>query len=194
MSTFPTRKLHSAVRRDASWAIDALRKFGEDRCAAMAASIAFYSAFSLAPMLVMVIAVAGWFFGPAAARGQIFEHVHGLLGNDAAAGVQTIVENAHRSGSAGGIAAIISFGLLAIGASATFASLNSALSVVWPAADRRLSTVIALVRVRLISRASHTERKASPAKRSPRTIQIPSPCRFAELRIRFDFIGDKRDS
>jgi membrane protein len=151
MSTLPTRKLHAAVRRDASWAIDALRKFGEDRCVAMAASIAFYSAFSLAPMLVMVIAVAGWFFGPEAARGQIFEHVHGLLGNDAAAGVQTIVENAHRSGSAGGIAAFISFGLLAIGASATFASLNAALSIVWPATDRRLSSVIALVRVRLIS-------------------------------------------
>ena len=106
MSTLSIQKLRASLRREASWGLRTFRQFGEDRCAAMAASIAFYSAFSLAPMLVMVIAVAGWFFGDDAARGQIFSHVHGLLGNDAAAGVQTIVQNAHRSGSAGGIAAI----------------------------------------------------------------------------------------
>jgi membrane protein len=95
--------------------------------------------------------VAGWFFGDDAARGQIFSHVHGLLGNEAATGVQTIVQNAHRSGSAGGIAAIISFALLAVGASATFSSLNTALSIIWPATGLRTSTVVALVKVRLIS-------------------------------------------
>ena len=117
----------------------------------MAASIAFYAAFSLAPTLVMVIAVAGWFFGAQAARGELFAHIHGLLGDEAAAGVQTIVENAHHAGSAGGIAAIISFALLAIGASATFSSLNTALNIVWPLTGPRSSSVIALVRVRLIS-------------------------------------------
>ncbi len=65
--------------------------------------------------------------------------------------MQTIVENAHHSGSAGGIAAIISFSMLAIGASATFSSLNSALNLVWPYTGPRSSSVIALVRVRLIS-------------------------------------------
>jgi membrane protein len=65
--------------------------------------------------------------------------------------VQTIVENAHHSGSAGGIAAIISFSMLAIGASATFSSLNSALNMVWPYTGPRSSSVIAMVRVRLIS-------------------------------------------
>jgi membrane protein len=117
----------------------------------MAASIAFYAAFSLAPTLVMVIAVAGWFFGAAAARGELYHHINGLLGDQAAAGVQTIVENAHHSGSAGGIAAIVSFSALAIGASATFSSLNTALNQVWPYTGPRTSSVIALVRVRLIS-------------------------------------------
>ncbi|MGV2289787.1 YhjD/YihY/BrkB family envelope integrity protein [Trinickia sp. YCB016] len=151
MSTLSPQKLHASIRREASWGLRAFKQFGADRCAAMAASIAFYSAFSLAPMLVMVIAVAGWFFGDEAARGQIFSHVHGLLGNEAAAGVQTIVQNAHRSGSAGGIAAMISFALLAVGASATFSSLNTALSIIWPATGSRTSTVVALVKVRLIS-------------------------------------------
>ncbi|AJZ61923.1 YihY family inner membrane domain protein [Paraburkholderia fungorum] len=139
------------ARKQANWAIGAFKQFAEDRCAAMAASIAFYAAFSLAPTLVMVIAVAGWFFGAEAARGELFNHIHGLLGDQAAAGVQTIVENAHHSGSAGGIAAIISFTMLAIGASATFSSLNSALNLVWPYTGPRSSSVIALVRVRLIS-------------------------------------------
>ncbi|MFL9965270.1 YihY/virulence factor BrkB family protein [Paraburkholderia sediminicola] len=143
--------LQHVARKQANWAIGAFKQFSEDRCAAMAASIAFYAAFSLAPTLVMVIAVAGWFFGAAAARGELYHHINGLLGNQAAVGVQTIVENAHHNGSAGGIAAIISFSALAIGASATFSSLNSALNQVWPYTGPRTSSVIALVRVRLIS-------------------------------------------
>ncbi|MDR5754683.1 MULTISPECIES: YihY/virulence factor BrkB family protein [unclassified Caballeronia] len=150
MSTLSTQKLQAVVKKDASWVVGALKQFGEDRCAAMAASIAFYSAFSLAPTLVMVIAVAGWVFGAEAARGQLFHQVNGLIGDQAAAGVQSIVENAHRSGGTG-FAAIISFVLLAVGASATFSSLNTALNLVWPVPGDQKSSVFALVRVRLIS-------------------------------------------
>jgi membrane protein len=150
MSTLSTQKLEAVVKKDASWVVGAFKQFGEDRCAAMAASIAFYSAFSLAPTLVMVIAVAGWVFGADAARGQLFHQVNGLIGDQAAAGVQSIVENAHRSGGTG-LAAIISFVLLAVGASATFSSLNTALNLVWPVPGNQKSSVMALVRVRLIS-------------------------------------------
>ncbi|PCE33676.1 YihY/virulence factor BrkB family protein [Burkholderia ubonensis] len=139
------------ARRQANWALAAFRRFSSDRCTTMAASIAFYSAFSLAPMLVMVIAVAGWFYGDDAARGQVFEQAHQLIGDDAAASVQTIVQNAHRSGERGGLATLISFGALALGASATFSSLSAALSVIWPATESRWSSVLGLVRVRLIS-------------------------------------------
>jgi membrane protein len=151
IDTLSAENLQLVARKQANWAIGAFKQFSEDRCAAMAASIAFYAAFSLAPTLVMVIAVAGWFFGAEAARGELFDHIHGLLGDQAAAGVQTIVENAHHSGSAGGVAAIISLATLVIGASATFSSLNSALNIVWPYTGPRSSSVIALVRVRLIS-------------------------------------------
>ncbi|WP_345815993.1 YihY/virulence factor BrkB family protein [Paraburkholderia sp. PREW-6R] len=151
IDTLSAENLQHVARKQANWAIGAFKQFADDRCAAMAASIAFYAAFSLAPTLVMVIAVAGWFFGAEAARGELFNHIHGLLGDQAAAGVQTIVENAHHSGSAGGIAAIVSLATLVIGASATFSSLNSALNIVWPVTGPRTSSVIALVRVRLIS-------------------------------------------
>ncbi|WP_322042368.1 YihY/virulence factor BrkB family protein [Paraburkholderia sp. J67] len=151
MATISSQRLESAARKEASWVVGACRQFISDRCPSLAASIAFYSAFSLAPTLVMVIAVAGWFFGADAARGQLFRQVHNVLGNDAAAGITTIVQNAHRAGGAGSLAALISLVLLVVGASATFSSLNSALNMVWPPDGPRTSSVIALVRVRLIS-------------------------------------------
>ncbi|MBV8261390.1 MAG: YihY/virulence factor BrkB family protein, partial [Paraburkholderia sp.] len=151
MSTLSTERLQSAARKEASWVVGALRQFITNRCPSLAASIAFYSAFSLAPTLVMVIAVAGWFFGDATARGELFGQVQKVLGDDAAAAVTTIVQHAHRAGSTGGVAAIVSLALLVIGASATFSSLHSALNIVWPPDGARTSSVMALVRVRLIS-------------------------------------------
>ncbi|WP_338019269.1 YihY/virulence factor BrkB family protein [Paraburkholderia tagetis] len=151
MATRSSVRLESAARKEASWVVGACQQFIAHRCPSLAASIAFYSAFSLAPTLVMVIAVAGWFLGADAARGELYRQVHNVLGNDAAAGITTIVENAHRAGGTGSIAAVISLAMLAIGASATFSSLNSALDIVWPPEGQRSSSVLALVRVRLIS-------------------------------------------
>ena len=141
---------HLLVDKATGWPLRAIKRFSADRCAPMAASIAFYSAFSLAPTLVMVIAIAGLVFGAEAARGQLFGQISGMLGRDAAASVQAIVEHAHRSDS-GGLAAIISFVLLVIGASATFSSLNTALSIIWPAEAETKLGVAALVKVRLVS-------------------------------------------
>jgi membrane protein len=151
MATLSPQRLQTTARKEASWVISACQQFLDNRCPTLAASIAFYSAFSLAPTLVMVIAVAGWFFGTEAARGELFREVHSVLGNEAAAGITTIVENAHHAGSASGIAAVISASMLVIGASATFSSLHQALNVVWPPTGPRASTVMALVRVRLVS-------------------------------------------
>jgi membrane protein len=151
MATLSSERLQSAARKEASWVVGACRQFAANRCPALAASIAFYSAFSLAPTLVMVIAVAGWFFGADAARGELFHEVHSVLGNDAAAAVTTILANAHRAGNASGIATAISLSMLVIGASATFSSLHAALNVVWPPDGTRASSVLALMRVRLVS-------------------------------------------
>ncbi|AET94868.1 ribonuclease BN (plasmid) [Burkholderia sp. YI23] len=140
----------SLMGRTLAWPARTFKRFGADRAAPMAASIAFYSAFSLAPTLVMVIAVAGLVFGAEAARGQLFHQISGMLGKDAAESVQAIVSHAHRSGGSG-IAAVISFVVLAVGASATFSSLNTALSIIWPTPNARKSGVATLVKVRLIS-------------------------------------------
>jgi membrane protein len=132
-------------------AATALKQFFADRCTTLAASIGFYSAFSLAPTLLIVLTVAGWFFGETAARGKLFAQVHDILGNDAAGAMQAVVENAHRA-SGGGLAAVLSTVLLVAGASATFSSLNTALDVVFAAKPKAgVAGFALLVRARLIS-------------------------------------------
>jgi membrane protein len=134
-----------------SVARSAFSKFSSDRCSMIAASIGFYSAFSLAPMLLIVLALAGWIFGADAAKGRLFDQVKSVLGNDAAGAMQAIVEHAHRA-SGGGIAAAMSVVLLAIGASATFSSLNTALDVVFDAeSPTGMAGFALLLRARLMS-------------------------------------------
>ncbi|WP_408361767.1 MULTISPECIES: YihY/virulence factor BrkB family protein [unclassified Paraburkholderia] len=129
----------------------AISKFSDDRCSMMAASIGFFSAFSLAPTLLIMLAVAGWFFGPDAAKGRLFEHVKGVLGNDAASAMQSLAEHAHRS-SGSGVAAALSIALVAVGASATFSSLNAALDVVFGAeSPKGIAGLALLLRARLVS-------------------------------------------
>jgi membrane protein len=146
-------KSHHFPRKSSlvSTARNAISKFSSDRCPMMGASIGFYSAFSLAPTLLIVLAVAGWFFGEDAAKGRLFDQVKGILGNDAASAMQAIVEHAHRA-SGGGLAAGLSVVLLAIGASATFGSLNAALDVVFGAeSSKGIAGLALLLRARLIS-------------------------------------------
>jgi membrane protein len=110
--------------------MDAAKRFSSDRCTMLGAGIAFYSAFSLAPTLLMVLAVAGWFFGEDAARGQLFNQVKNVVGSEAARAMQDIVMHAHHA-AGGGVAALASIALLIVGASATFTSLNTALDAVF---------------------------------------------------------------
>ncbi|MFT4438844.1 YihY/virulence factor BrkB family protein [Caballeronia sp. 15715] len=129
----------------------AVTNFLSDRCTSLGASIAFYSAFSLAPTLLIVLAVAGWFFGKDAAQGRLFQQIKDITGPEAAGAMQTMVEHAHRA-SGGGIAAALSVALLLVGASATFSSLNTALDIVFKVeAPKGISGLALLLRARLVS-------------------------------------------
>jgi len=144
-------RVRTRLRLCWSTTLEAVNRFGNDRCSTLAASVGFFSAFSLAPTLLIVLAIAGWVFGKDAARGQLFRQIHNLMGNDAAAAMQAIVEHAHRSGQ-GLVATTLSIVLLAVGASATFTSLNTALNVVFDdLALKNRSSVTMLIRARLMS-------------------------------------------
>jgi membrane protein len=130
---------------------DAVGQFVSDRCPMMGASIGFYSAFSLAPTLLIVLAIVGFFFGEDIGKGRFFDQVKGIMGAEAASAMQAIVQHAHAS-EGGGVAAALSLVLLIVGASATFSSLNTALDVVFDAKPSKgIAGLALLVRTRLVS-------------------------------------------
>jgi len=104
----------------------------DDRAPTMGAAIAYYTVFSLAPMLIMVIAIAGLAFGQKAAEGALFDGLADLVGPESAGAVQAMLRGA--SGTRSGIlATVVGFGTLIIGATAVFGELQSALNVKAPA-------------------------------------------------------------
>ncbi len=127
----------------------AVAGFGRDRCPTMAAALAFYAAFSLAPMLVIVIAVAGYFLGADAVQGRLIDEIGGLVGVDGAHVVQAMLASAWKSGQ-GGPSTWISAAGVAVGASATFSQLNQSLNVIWNQTPSQKAW-LAMLRVRLTS-------------------------------------------
>jgi membrane protein len=130
--------------------LGAVNAWMDDRAPSMGAAIAYYTVFSLAPILILVIAIAGVAFGEEAAEGAIVAQLRELLGRQGATAVQTMIASAGRGG-AGWVASIISLALLAFAATTVFGELQAALNVIWKAAPRPGSPVVSVIRARLIS-------------------------------------------
>ena len=109
-----------------------------DFAPSMGAGIAYYTAFSIGPLLIIVIAIAGLVFGEDAASGYVYAQVRDMLGREGAAAVQTMVERAGETRE-GILAPVIGLGLLLVGATTVFAELQSDLDRIWkaPAAKQR---------------------------------------------------------
>src|SRR5512147_797666 len=93
-----------------------------------AAALAYYTIFSLAPLLLIAITIAGAVFGEEAARGELVSQIQGLVGQEGAAAIQTMVENTQKPGSGGTIASIVGVVTLLLGASGVFGQLQEALN------------------------------------------------------------------
>jgi len=102
----------------------------DDKAPRLAASLAFYTLLSLAPMLVVSVSIAGLVFGEDAARGQIAGQLNGLLGPSGADTVQTILAHA-KTPSSGVIGAIVGIALAVFGASGVFGELQTSLDLIW---------------------------------------------------------------
>jgi membrane protein len=123
------------------WSDDALR---------LGAALAYYTVFSLAPVLVIVVGVAALAFGEEAARSGLVEQLRGLMGPDGAAAVETVIQKASRRESTSLQAALLALGLTVLGASGAFGQLQRALNEIWDVADPRRG-LAALLRSRLLS-------------------------------------------
>jgi membrane protein len=102
----------------------------DDGAARLAAALAYYSLLSLAPLLVISIAIAGFVFGHDAARGRVAGELGAVVGAQAAEGIQSVVANA-RSPVSGVLSTIVGVVTLFIGASGVFGELQSSLNSIW---------------------------------------------------------------
>ena len=134
-----------------SMAIDSASAWIDDFAPSMGAAIAYYTVFSIGPLLIIIIALAGLFFGRDAAGGYIYAQLGGLLGEEGASAVQGMVERASNTGE-GVIASVVGVVLLVIGATTVFAELQSALDRIWKApAVKKPEGFWGLIRSRLLS-------------------------------------------
>jgi membrane protein len=122
----------------------------DDQAPTMGAAIAYYMVFSLAPILVMVIGVAGLAFGKEAAEGALFGQLADLIGPESAEAVQAMLRSASSTRS-GIIATAVGIGTLVIAATAVFGQLQSALNVIWKAPASVSLSVWHLLKSRLLS-------------------------------------------
>ena len=121
------RAMLKAVRALLSQAWD---EWWSDNSARMGAALAYYTLFSVAPLLVVCIGICGFFFGAEAAQGRIVGELRGLVGEAGALAIEAMIESSRKAGT-GIMASAIAVVTLLIGASGVFGELKAALNVVW---------------------------------------------------------------
>ena len=133
------------LARESAWA------WLDDYAPSMGAAIAYYTVFSLAPLLIIVIAIAGLVFGADAARGEIVGQLRGLIGEEGAVAVQGLLKSASLPATSA-FASIVSLGFLALGATSIFSELQSDLDRIWRAPSTQGRTGLwTLVQSRLLT-------------------------------------------
>jgi membrane protein len=126
-------------------------KFFDDRGSRLGAALAFYTILSLSPLLIVVVALAGIFFGADAARGELVVQLRDTVGNDAAAVIEQLVTSSAEM-SGGIFATVVAFVVLFFGASGVFAELQSALNTIWKVPGHKpKSVIVTLLYERLLS-------------------------------------------
>ena len=122
-----------------------------DRAPSMGAALAYYTLFSLAPLLLIATSVAGAVFGMDAARGEILLQMHILLGADGAQAMAALLDNVRRSGQST-LGTVVGVVFLVVGATTVFAELQDSLDHIWRVdTPRRGGTLWQLLRSRLLS-------------------------------------------
>jgi membrane protein len=129
---------------------DAYNEWSADNAPRLGAALSYYTVFSVAPLIVLSIAVVGLVFGQDAAQGQVMAQIQGLVGDQAAAAVQGMIAQS-RDRSSGLLATIIGLVTLFFGASGVFTELHSSMNAIWNAPPRQSSGIWGLVRTRFFS-------------------------------------------
>jgi membrane protein len=123
----------------------------DDHAQSMGAALSYYTVFSIAPLLLIAISVAGLVFGQEAAQGAVVDQLQGLIGQSGAQAIQDLLKNVSKP-SQGIIATVTGVVVLVIGATSVFAELQDDLNRIWEAPARpKMSSWWAWLRTRLLS-------------------------------------------
>jgi membrane protein len=128
----------------------AFKGFGDDMALKYSASLAYYTVFSLAPLLLLVISVAGLILGKEAIQGQIFNEINGIVGNEAAKQIQDMIKNLEMSGKST-ISVIIGAVTLIIGATTVFGEIQESINLIWKVKPKPKKGWVKLLKDRLLS-------------------------------------------
>jgi membrane protein len=123
----------------------------EDQPFQLASSLSYYTLFSLAPLLIIAIAVAGLVFGREAAQNQVVETLRGLIGQDSAKAVQDMIENASNKPKTGVISTILGVVALLFGAGGVVGQLQTSINMIWGVAAKSGQGVWGIIRTRFLS-------------------------------------------
>lgn len=115
---------------------DSALKWVDDGAASMGAAIAYYTIFSIAPLLIIMLSVAGFVFGAEAAQNQIYAEARSLVGEEGAVALQGLVQSASQPAE-GIVATVIGLAVILVGATGVFAELQGAMDRIWKVPARR---------------------------------------------------------
>ena len=116
---------------------DSVVQWVEDQPFQLAAALSYYTLFSLAPLLIIVISIAGFVFGRDAAQNRIVETIQGLVGQDSAAAIQAIIQNANSKPGSGILSTVLGVLILLIGAGGVVGQLQTSLNTIWGVTPKR---------------------------------------------------------
>jgi membrane protein len=129
---------------------DAMKGFSENKVPKLSASLAYYTIFSLGPMLICIIFLSSLFLGQQAVEGEIYGQIRGFIGHDAAMQVQDMIKNASLADS-GTFSAIIGIIALLVGATTMFAELQDSVNMIWGLKPKPNVGIMRTIKNRLLS-------------------------------------------
>ena len=139
-------------RVQAAWSLikESASEWQDDKASTLAAALAYYTLLSIAPLIVLAVAVAGLVFGDEAARGQIAEQIGAVVGSQAGEAIESIALNA-KAPESGLVSTVVGIAVLLFGASGVFGELQTSLNTIWEVEPKPGRGVLGMIKDRFFS-------------------------------------------